>query len=551
MKGGLATAALAAMVGTASAINHRHAHDLFHRRGEVEKTCGCTTIYSTITGEPTFVPNPPPPTTSVKPTTTSSTPTPTPTTPTSTETIKHPVPTPEPITCPTPGTYTIPATTVTLTEETTVCVGSSTHVTSGTHTLGGVTTIVETATTVTCPVATTTVGEDNVVTSTIISTEYVCPEAGTYTIAPITTTVTEECDIDVPEVTSYNPGTYTAPEQVITVTDTDFVTVCPYTSSEPPKPKPTTKAPPPPPPPASVPTSKPPPPPQPEPEPEPEPQPSPGGGFDGSFGSDGDHYGMTYTPYDPQTGDCKSAGAVAKDIAEIKADGFNVVRVYGTDCDTLPNVGAACEENGIRMIVGVFVKETGCDAQTPDIKDQLDSLASWGKFGMVDLMVVGNEAYMNHRCTPQQLAKLIQTTKSVTGYKGPITTAETLMQWQDPEFASALCSVVDFTGANIHPFFNPENTAESAGDFVKGQLDLLDGICDGLVAVNLECGWPNGGECFQGGTACPGIKEQADALTSIRNKVGGRTVFFSPQNDEWKPEGDQNWGCGDYFKASL
>jgi hypothetical protein len=136
------------------------------------------------------------------------------------------VPTPEPITCPTPGTYTFTATTVTLEETTTVCVPGSTHVPSGTHVVGGVTTVVDTATTVTCPVGVVTTLPDGIVKSTIISTEYVCPTAGTYTIAPITVTVSEECDVDFPVPTSYNPGTYTAPEQVVTVTDTDYVTVC-------------------------------------------------------------------------------------------------------------------------------------------------------------------------------------------------------------------------------------------------------------------------------------------------------------------------------------
>lgn len=55
MKGGIAAAAIAAMATGANAINHRHAHELFaaKRGAEVEKTCGCTTIYTTITGEPT------------------------------------------------------------------------------------------------------------------------------------------------------------------------------------------------------------------------------------------------------------------------------------------------------------------------------------------------------------------------------------------------------------------------------------------------------------------------------------------------------------------
>lgn len=52
MKGGFAVAAVAAMAHGASAINHRHGHELFHKKAEME-SCGCTTIYTTITGEPT------------------------------------------------------------------------------------------------------------------------------------------------------------------------------------------------------------------------------------------------------------------------------------------------------------------------------------------------------------------------------------------------------------------------------------------------------------------------------------------------------------------
>ena len=501
---------------------------------------------------------PPPSSSSTTPSTTS-TPTPittsTPVKPTST--VHFPVPTPEPITCPTPGTYTFPATTVTLSETTTVCVGTTTHVPSGTHTFGGVTTIVETATTVTCPVATVTT-IDGVVTSTIVSTEFVCPTAGTYTIAPITSTVTEECDIEYPVPTEYPPGTYTAPELVITVTETNFVTYCPYTSSEAPKPTaeptsaPTTEAPAPPPPAPT--TSKEPEAPSPSPEKPSEDKPKPpSGGFDGTLGSDGDHYGITYTPYDSQSGECKSASAVDKDIAEIKGDGFNVVRVYSTDCDTLSSVGAAAEKHGIRMIIGVFVKASGCSYDVPEIKEQVDAIAKWGKWDVVDLFVVGNEAVMNNYCSASQLRELIKVVKTkCSSYTGPYTIAETLNIWQRSDVSSAICDVIDYTGANIHPYFNPEVAPSKAGDFVKGQLDLLDKICPGKKAFNLECGWPTDGVC--NGEACPGSSEQIEAIVSIREKCGGKTVFFSFENDMWKEPGDclceQSWGSKSCF-ASL
>lgn len=568
MKGGFAIAAVAAMATGASAINHRHAHEVFHnKRVEEHKTCGCTTIWETITGEPTLV-FPPPSSSSTPTPSTTSTPEPEPTTtapvePTST--VHFPVPTPEPITCPTPGTYTFPATTVTLTDTTTVCAGTTTHVPEGTHTFGGSTTVVDTPTTITCPVATVTT-IDGVVTSTIISTELACPTAGTYTCGPITSTVTEECDIEYPFPTVYPPGTYTAPELVVTVTETNFVTYCPYTTSEAPKPpKPTSVAPPPPPP---APTTTKAPAPSPEvpevteteeveveeveEEEEEDNSKPPSGSFDGTLGSNGDHYGITYTPYDSQSGECKSASAVEKDIAEIKADGFNVVRVYSTDCNTLDTVPPACEKHGIRMIIGVFVKASGCSYDVPEIKEQVDKIAEWAQWDLVDLFVVGNEAIMNNFCSGSQLRELIKVVKTkCSTYTGPYTITETLNIWQRKDVSSSICDVVDYTGANIHPYFNSEVEPSSAGDFVQGQLDLLDEICPGKKAFNLECGWPTDGVC--NGSACPGSSEQVEAIKSIREKCGGRTVFFSFENDMWKEPGDclceQSWGSKTCFSS--
>jgi len=278
------------------------------------------------------------------------------------------------------------------------------------------------------------------------------------------------------------------------------------------------------------------------------------GHFDGSFGGSGDHYGITYTPFEETTGECKSAIRVESDIQEIKNDGFQVVRVYSTDCDTLPSVGAACKKHGLQMLIGLFVKETGCSPDTPEIKEQIDAIAEWAQWDLVKLFIVGNESIMNGFCSPDQLATLIKTVKSkCSGYTGPYTIAETLDQWLDPSVTAAICDEVDFTGANIHPFFNEANLAKLAGKFVKGQLAILDNICKGKKAVNLECGWPNNGSRCKG-QACPGTTQQADALQSIREECGDRTVFFSFGNDAWKEPGEygieQFWGSKDYF-ASL
>ncbi|KYK56035.1 hypothetical protein DCS_08001 [Drechmeria coniospora] len=462
-----------------------------------------------------------------------------------------PVPTPEPRTCPTPGTYTFPATTITVTETTTVCGAASTTLRPGSHTFGGVTTVVEKATTVVCPVATVQT-RGSVTTSTLVQTTYVCPTPGTYTIAPMTTDVKEEKVVVYPVPTSYNPGTYTAPQLVVTVTVTGYVTYCPFTSVGLPTapaytpPEPTVEA--------AEPTAEAAEPPAPVAPPKESSysQPSAPSTKPGAISSNNDQYGITYTPYEPSNGQCKPANEVERDIALLKKAGFTTVRVYSTDCNTLESVGNACQKHGLGMIVGVFVKDSGCSPDTPEIKEQIRQLSSWDKWDLVKLVVVGNEAIMNKRCTPTQLRTLVTTVKSMCKYKGLITISETLSVWQQKDVSSALCDVVSVTGANIHPYFNADVTPETAGQFVAGQLRLLDQIC-GKESINLECGWPTRGNC--NGKACPGKEAQKVALKSIRNACGNKTVFFSFMDDMWKDPGscgcEQSWGSVSYFSPDA
>ncbi|KAK4154638.1 exo-beta-1,3-glucanase [Chaetomidium leptoderma] len=524
-----AAAMLASGVSAARNHGHRHAHALFEKKGleNTDDVCtpGCTTIYSTITGEMTIVP-PPPKTTSVAPE-----PTPEPTT-----TGPITVPTPIPQTCPTPGTYTFPATTVVVTETTTVCGATTTEVPEGTHTLGGVTTVVETATTVVCPVATTET-HNGVVTSVIKTTTFVCPSAGTYTIAPITTVVPSVTTVVVPVVTTYCPGTYTAPAVVTTITETNVVVYCPFTSSEEvpaptPVPSSTQELPPPaqssevPPPAQSSEVSTPP--------------PSLGGGK---------LWAMTYTPFTP-AGDCKSANEVMDDVAVIAQAGFTTLRVYSTDCDTLPNVGAAARKHGLRMIIGIFIGKVGCDNTHPDVANQISALKEWSQWDLVDLCVVANEALFNGFCTVSELTSLITRTKTElasVGYTGPFTTTDIVGAWTDNDMSS-ICEVIDVVAANSHAYFNSATQPSDAGKFVAGQLAIVEKVC-GKPGYIMETGWPKSGKC--NGVACAGKTEQHTAIEAIKTELGSKVVFFSFRDDPWKQPGDcnceQHWGCGTVF----
>jgi exo-beta-1,3-glucanase (GH17 family) len=98
---------------------------------------------------------------------------------------------------------------------------------------------------------------------------------------------------------------------------------------------------------------------------------------------------MTYSPY-TDTGSCKGASDVTKDIQAIKAAGFSSVRIYSTDCSGLVNVGSACEAAGLKMILGVFINSAGLSAAQTQVSD----IVSWGKFELVELIVIGKHALL-------------------------------------------------------------------------------------------------------------------------------------------------------------
>lgn len=528
MQGGffaaIAAAAATADIGTGAHQGlARHAHRALHNRGvnlntaapvptgAGNATWGCTTIYTTITGEGSLYFPPAPATSSVAP-----------------------VPTPNPTTCPTPGVYTIPATTITLTESTTVCAATSTAVGPGPHTAGGVTTTVTEATTVTCPYAAVETTEGTV-TSVIKTTTYVCPSAGVYTIGAQTTACNSSTAWVYPVPTSYAPGTYTAPEITTTITETDYVVYCPFTSSAaslatsapapvvttttqaPVSTAPATSAA------AQAVTSS------------AAPVSTSTSSSSGSLGTSGEQWSIVYTPY-TTTGECKSEAQVYIDVALIASKGFSALRVYSTDCSTLEYVGGACKVSGVKMILGVFISSTGLSAA----QEQVTAIASWAQWELVELISIGNEAIFNGYVSASELVGFISSSASsfqAAGYTGQCTTTETLNIWQAN--SAELCAVVDVVSCNIHPFFNADVYAASAGDFVSGQLDIVDGICSGKSGIVLETGWPSEGSC--NGAACPSSANQGIALQSIKDTVGGKSCILSFENDLWKSPGE--FGC--------
>lgn len=250
-------------------------------------------------------------------------------------------------------------------------------------------------------------------------------------------------------------------------------------------------------------------------------------------GGGGSHWCMTYSPYNAD-GTCKSSSLVATDVKSIAAKGFSSIRLYSTDCSGLQNVGNAAKANGLNLVLGVYISNSGISGA----KAQLNEITSWaaGDWGCVEMIVIGNEAVFNGYCSVSTLVTFISNAKSVfakAGYTGPVTTTEPLNIIS--ENAHELCPVLDVAAANIHPFFNAAVTAEGAGEFVAKELALLESICPGLEVYNLETGWPSAG--LPNGAAIPGPSEQVAAIESIKKTAGGKCAFFSFVDDLWKVEG--------------
>jgi exo-beta-1,3-glucanase (GH17 family) len=251
------------------------------------------------------------------------------------------------------------------------------------------------------------------------------------------------------------------------------------------------------------------------------------------IGSSGSQWCMTYSPYNGD-GTCKDKASVSSDIAAIAAKGFTSVRLYSTDCSGLLHVGAAVKSHGLKLVLGIYISNRGVADAEAQIKDIIDWTS--GDWGRVEMIVVGNEALFNGYCAADALVDLIATAKAAfakAGYSGPITTAEPINILK--EHAASLCPVLDVVAANIHPFFNSDVTADTAGDFVAQELQHLQQICPGLDSYNLETGWPSAGS--HNGAAVPGVSEQQAAIISIQKKAGSHSVFFSFVDDKWKDEG--------------
>ena len=255
-----------------------------------------------------------------------------------------------------------------------------------------------------------------------------------------------------------------------------------------------------------------------------------------SGGGPGFSSGVSYSPYNAdQT--CKSTSQVATDLQGVS--GYQVIRLYGTDCNQVANVIAAIKGKNVKLFLGIF--------HLDQIADECKTIASAvnGDWSIVNTVSVGNELVDNGGKQPGEVIAAIGQTKSAlkaAGYNGPVVTVDTMNAMAaHPE----LCQASDFCAINCHAFFDGNVLPENAGDFVLSRVKEVSKAAGGKSVVVTETGWPT-----QGGTnnkAVPSKENQQKALASIKSSFSNNVILYNMFNDLWKTDNAHTFGAEKFW----
>lgn len=269
---------------------------------------------------------------------------------------------------------------------------------------------------------------------------------------------------------------------------------------------------------------------------------SSGNGSDTSDGANS--LGISYAPYRADH-NCKSAEDIMDDFQRFVGD-YSLVRIYGTDCDQVPNVYSAAKKAGVKVMMGIWdIHSVGNEAAK--IVEGID-----GDWDVVHSVSVGNELVNNGQATPQQVTDAVGQARQAlrkAGYNGPVVAVDTFLAVEShPE----LCEQSDFCAINAHPFFDSTVDAADAGKWLQSTLQQVrSALSKPMQVVVTETGWPTEGAA--NGQAIPGLANQKTAIKSIDNAFShypSDVILFSAFDDLWKAKtmttfnADQHWGIG-------
>ena len=219
--------------------------------------------------------------------------------------------------------------------------------------------------------------------------------------------------------------------------------------------------------------------------------------------------------------------------------GYEVIRLYGTDCNQIANVRAATQDAGVSLFLGIFdINQVQSECQTI-----IDAMK--GDWSHVNTVSVGNELVNNGGASVSQVTSAIGQARSIlkgAGYTGPVVTVDTMMAMKaNPE----LCHASDFCAINCHAFFDGKTTAEKSGDFVLNWAKEVSEAAGGKTTVITETGWPSQGQT--NGMAVPSLENQQAAIASIKRNFPRNAILYSSYNCMWKKNSASTFGAEQYW----
>jgi exo-beta-1,3-glucanase (GH17 family) len=260
-----------------------------------------------------------------------------------------------------------------------------------------------------------------------------------------------------------------------------------------------------------------------------------------STDSEGSGHGITYSPYNSDQS-CKTGDQIAKDLAML--DGYNMIRMYGVDCDQAGPIIKAAKSKSMKVFAGFF-EITGIEDQVAKLKSAVDSEAG-GDWSIIDTLSVGNEGINNGKYSVSDVKAAVASAKSAlpSSYKGSVVTVDTFIAIIDnPE----LCTVGDYTAANCHAFFDGGVTADKSGQWVLEQAQRVSEACgnaDRKVVIT-EAGWPSSGST--NGKAIPSSENQQAAVKDLKAHFTSNLILFTAFNDYWKQNSAATYGVEQYW----
>lgn len=184
--------------------------------------------------------------------------------------------------------------------------------------------------------------------------------------------------------------------------------------------------------------------------------------------------GIVYSPYKP--GGCKTAEEIKSEMSKLGS--YGLFRLYGVDCNQIANVLSIVKGMGPdkKMFIGVY--------NLKNWQAELDTLVSevGDDWSYIHTVSIGNEAVHNGMDAGEVVSIVKQAKEKLraSGYNGPVVTTEALYKvLADPR----LCEAMDYIGVNCHPFYDPNTSADKAGDFLQNQIETVKKTCGGNKEV--------------------------------------------------------------------